>query len=99
MEYSEDLKDGIEDLESCALRLATTNEETDQYIDAQRHYCAVLDHMINTYPIGSETLIDHSNEVARVYHRTERFETALKRIETIHQSFLDEMCDEYSPVY
>lgn len=98
MEYTPEFENQISDLEACALRLATTDEDTDEYVDAQRHFGAVLDDLVNTYPVDCDELTQHAESVARKYHNNPET-TALKRIQILHAAFLAEVCGDFDPVY
>lgn len=98
MDHTDQLENQIEDLESVSVRLAATDPETDDYLDAQHHLCAIIDDLVNTYSLRSDQLFKHSEVVASTY-RVNPPKQALKRIETIHQAFLSEICDNYDATY
>jgi len=99
MEYDPEFESDVEALENAAIRLAAS--ETDGRADPQRQseFAAVLDHVLNTYPIGCETLTTHVEAVARIWRTRDHETTASKHVATVHEAFLDEVCDDYRPIY
>lgn len=94
----DELENQIQDLESVSIRLAITDRDSDAYVDAQNQLCAIIDDLVNTYPLESDQLFKHSELVASKFNSNPE-QQALKRIETIHQAFMSEICDYYSPIY
>lgn len=98
MEYSDEFDHELSDLEACAVRLAAVENHSADELDAKRHFCAVLDDLINTYSVDCDKLTDHTDEVARTFHREDE-KTAFKEISTLHEVFLNEVCDDYDPTF
>ena len=93
MRYSERFDRELSDLEACAMDLADGENTADHELAAR------LDDLINGYPVDAEAVRRHADAVARI-HRTRRDErTARKHIDTVHQAFLDEIYEDYDPVY
>jgi len=99
MEYSEDFEREIEEIEDTAIHLA--NCETVGQVDIQQRnqLVAQLDHIINTFEVDCETVLSHTDEVKRIWKTRDHPNTAEKHIDTVHQAFLAEVCDNYDPQY
>lgn len=99
MEYSEEFQQEIEEIEDTAIHLA--NCETVGQIDIQQkqQLAAQLDYIINKFPISCEAITQHIEEVKSIWKTRENLNTASKHIETVHQAFLDEVCEDYKPHY
>lgn len=97
MEYSAAFETDIEDLERVVVELVEADEG--QESDAvHRDYLVVLDHVINTYPVPAAAVRSHAERVAAIRDNNDPG-TASKRIATQHEVFLDEVCDDYEPVF
>jgi len=99
MEYSEEFDDEVAEIEDTAIHLA--NCETVGQIDIQQKHqlAAQLDYISNTFPVSCEAVTQHIEEVKRIWKTRENPNTASKHIDTVHQAFLDEVCEEYKPQY
>lgn len=97
MEYSDGLESDLEELEDVAIQLATADEHA--ILQQERRFAAILDNIVNTYPIDCESVLTHTQNVVRIWKTRDHSNTASKHIDTIHQAFLDEICDDYNPKY
>jgi hypothetical protein len=97
VEYSASFEADIEDLERVVVALVEADEGADS--DAvHRDYLVVLDHVINTYPVPAAAVRSHAERVAAIHDNNDPG-TASKRIATQHEVFMDEVCDDYDPVF
>ncbi|MFC6784464.1 hypothetical protein ACFQFH_02800 [Halobaculum halobium] len=96
MEYSDAFESDLEDLEDAAIQLVTKTEDR---LEHERRFAAILDHIVNTYPIECEQVVTHTKTVARIWETRTHATTASKHTDTVHQAFLDGICDDYDPVY
>jgi hypothetical protein len=98
MEYTDEFEDMLEDLESCAIHLEICDQEGQIDLAEENYYAALLDDMINTYDIECDQLTNHTEAMTRIF-RTRDESTALKHMETVHEAFLAEICDDYDATY
>lgn len=97
MQCSASFEADIEALERVVVELAEADEGPDS--DAvHRDYLVVLDHVINTYPVPAAAVRSHAERVAAIHDNNDSG-TASKRIATQHEVFMDEVCDDYEPVF
>lgn len=93
-EPEDTLEEFVEDLENCAIHLAICDEEGQVDPAEERYLIACIDHISNTHGIHSQALIQHSEEVQRLWKTRDNKNTASKHIDTAHQAFMSEISDE-----
>lgn len=99
MESSAAFESEIEKLENAAIRLALGEADGESDPQLQSEFAAVLDHVLNTYAVDYESLTTHVEAVARIWRTRDHESTASKHVDTVHQAFMAEVCDDYDPVY
>jgi len=99
MEYSEEFEHEIEEIEDTAIHLANCESVGQIDIQQKNQLVAQLDHIINTFPVSCEAVTQHIEEIKRIWKTRENPNTASKHIDTVHQAFLHEVCEDYDPLY
>ncbi|RLM60054.1 hypothetical protein [Halorubrum sp. Atlit-26R] len=99
MEYSAAFESDVGDVENAAIRLAESEADGEADPQLQSEFAAVLDHVLNTYAVDCESLTTHVEAVARIWRTRDHETTASKHVDTVHQAFMAEVCDDYDPVY
>ncbi|MFB6251782.1 MAG: hypothetical protein ABEI27_08890 [Halobellus sp.] len=92
MNYSAALEDDLADLERAAVESARGDGD-------KRDLVAALDHLLNTYLISEARLLEHIDEIRRIYETRRNENTASKHVDTVHEAFLAEVCVDYDPTY
>lgn len=96
--YSDEFETDLEDLESCTIHLAICKREGQIDLTEQRYQEVAIDHLINTYDIDADHLIDHANELYGLW-KTNEYNRAERYTETVKEIFRDEVCEDYSPTF
>lgn len=99
MEYSDELDQEIEEIENTAIHLANCESVGQIDIQQRNQLVAQLDHIINTFPVSCEAVNNHISEVKRIWKTRDNANTASKHVDTVHQAFMSEVCDDYDPQY
>jgi iron-sulfur cluster repair protein YtfE (RIC family) len=99
VEYTVEFESDVEALEDAAIRLAESEADGESDPQLQSEFAAVLDHVLNTYAVDYESLTTHVEAVARIWRTRDHESTASKHVDTVHQAFMAEICDDYDPVY
>ena len=89
----------IEALEAAAVDVALADERGEDAATKRTEFAGTLDHVTNTYPVDCGTLASHAEEVARIYRTRRDRGTASKHADTVHQAFMDEVCEDYEPTF
>ncbi|WP_096395309.1 hypothetical protein [Halorubrum trapanicum] len=89
----------VEHLENAAIRLAESEADGEPDPQLQSEFAAVLDHVLNAHAVDYESLTTHAEAVARIWRTRDHESTASKHVDTVHQAFMAEVCDDYDPVY
>lgn len=99
MKYGEEFESDIEELENTAIHLAICDIEGQVDPQQENQFAAVLDHIVNTYKVDCETVVTHIQDVSRIWKTRNNSNTASKHVDTVHQAFMSEVCDDYDPQY
>lgn len=99
MEYSAEFERDLSQLEAIAAELQTTEDGSDEHRMAQQDLTLFLDDIINKFPVPPHRVRNHVAEISRIYRTREHESTASKHAATVHEVFLDDVCDDYDPLY
>ncbi|MFC6873576.1 hypothetical protein [Halobellus marinus] len=99
MEYSAAFDADLAALEAAAIDLAERHEAGPVDATDRRDFVANIDHLVNTYPLSFETVRAHAEHIKRMYRNRTNENTVRKRIDTEHQAFVADVCDDYDPQF